>query len=214
MAWSRTPRGPHRRGYHHGNLREALVAEALHIIAEKGPEGVTLAEAARMAGVSPAAPYRHFADRSSLMAAVAHEGYTRFADALTKAWKRGSGTPLEAILRIGRAYLEFARKESALFAAMFEAGIAPSADPQLSREADRAFYVLKDACGDLHDTLPEDRRAPALMIALHIWSMAHGIAALFGRGDAAGRAIPVSPEELLEAGILIYLDGLGHSGKT
>jgi len=209
MAWSKSRRDHHKRGYHHGNLREALVAEAIRILSEKGLDGVTLAEAARMAGVSPAAPYRHFSDRSSLMAAVAREGFERFADHLSAAWDRGNGTPLEALNRIGRAYLDFAKKESALYAAMFESGVAHSSDPELSREANRAFYILKDACSDLHETLPENRRAPALMIALHVWSMAHGIASLFGRGDNAGRAIPVSPEELLEAGVLIYFDGLG-----
>lgn len=198
-----------KRGYHHGNLREALVAAALKLVAEKGPEGVTLAEAARMAGVSPAAPYRHFADRSVLMAAVAREGFTRFKTALEKAAANGNGTPLEALNRIGQAYLAFARQEPALYAAMFEAGVAPSSDPELAREADQAFDVLKQACSSLHAQLPPARRAPALMIALHIWAMAHGIATLFGRGDAARRPTPVSPEELLEAGVLIYLDGLG-----
>jgi hypothetical protein len=60
-------------------------------------------------------------------------------------------------------------------------------------------------------TLPAGKRPPALMIALHIWAMAHGIAALFGRGDA-GRKLPMSPEELLEAGILLYLQSLGIAG--
>ena len=66
MSWSKRGRG--RRGYHHGNLREALVAAALDLIADKGPAGFTFAEAARAAGVSPAAPYRHFRDRDALMA--------------------------------------------------------------------------------------------------------------------------------------------------
>ena len=66
MSWSRGPRG-----YHHGNLKEALIRAALQLIAEKGPAGFTFAEAARFAGVSPAAPYRHFRDRDDLLADVA-----------------------------------------------------------------------------------------------------------------------------------------------
>ena len=81
MSWHRHGRGA-RRGYHHGNLREALVEAALDLIAEKGPAGFTFAEAARHAGVSPAAPYRHFRDRDELLADVARQGFEQFAAAL------------------------------------------------------------------------------------------------------------------------------------
>ena len=207
MNWSHHRRG--KRGYHHGNLREALVQAALSLIGERGSEGVTLAEAARMAGVSAAAPYRHFKDREALMAAVAGEGYAKFADALEKAWHDGAPDPVKALERVGHAYLAFARNEPAFYAAMFEAGINHGDDPDLSLESNRAFGVLRDASAAVHATLPEDRRAPPLMIALHIWSFAHGIASLFQRGDMARRNLPVTPEELLESGVLIYLDGLG-----
>jgi AcrR family transcriptional regulator len=203
-----------RRGYHHGNLREALIDAAMKLIADRGPEGVTLTEAARMAGVSAAAPYRHFRDRSSLMSAVAIQGFAAFADTLERAWDDGKGGPLAALQRIGRAYLAFARREPAYFAAMFEAGIDHGSDPTLSRQSDRAFGVVRDATAALHAKLPADRRAPPLMMALHIWSMAHGIASLFLRADHARRNLPVSPEDLLEAGTLIYLDGLGLDAST
>ena len=66
--------------------------------------------------------------------------------------------------------------------------------------------------------MPAASRPPALMVALHIWSLSHGVASLFGRGDAARRALPMSPEELLEAGVLVYLRGLGmtqaKTGRT
>ncbi|HEY8593712.1 MAG TPA: TetR/AcrR family transcriptional regulator [Devosiaceae bacterium] len=202
------PRG--RRSYHHGNLRQALIEAALKLIADHGTEGVTLSEAARMAGVSPAAFYRHFKDRTGLIAAVAHRGFAEFADGLERAWDNGRGTPMQALERIGAAYLDFARRKPAYFAAMFEAGIDHGADPELSRESDRALGVLRDAAAALHATLPPQRRAPPLMIALHIWSLAHGIAALFLRGDLARRNLPVSPEDLLEAGMMIYLSGLGQ----
>jgi AcrR family transcriptional regulator len=71
MSWSKDGSDGGRRGYHHGNLREALIRAALELIAEKGPGGLTFAEAARAAGVSSAAPYRHFRDRDALMADVA-----------------------------------------------------------------------------------------------------------------------------------------------
>ena len=198
-----------RRGYHHGNLREALIEAARQLMAEHGPEGVTLSEAARMAGVSPAAPYRHFKDRANLVAALAVEGFTQFADALEKAWNNGTGGPLTSLTRVGYAYVAFARRQPAFYTAMFESGIDHGSDPELSHQSNRAFGVLRDAAAAMHATLPEERRAPPLMMALHIWTMAHGISSLFLRGDTARRNLPVTPEDLLESGILIYLDGLG-----
>ena len=126
MSWSHHRRG--KRGYHHGNLREALIKAALSLIGERGSEGVTLAEAARMAGVSAAAPYRHFKDREALMAAVAGEGYAKFADMLEQAWNDGAPDAIAALERVGSAYLAFAREEPALYAAMFESSVALGTD--------------------------------------------------------------------------------------
>ncbi len=208
MAWHKD--GPRaRRGYHHGNLREALIAAALELISQKGPAGVTFADAARAAGVSPAAPYRHFRDRDALMADVAQRGFEEFAVALARAWDDGKPTPRAAFERVGRAYLDFANKEPAFFSAMFESGLPVADYPEVREAGDRAFAVLREACEALVATMPKERRPPSLMMALHIWSLSHGIAALFGRGDAARRTIPMSPEELLEAAVLIYLEGLG-----
>lgn len=210
MAWHKGGPGA-RRGYHHGNLREALISAALELISQKGPAGFTFADAARAAGVSPAAPYRHFRDRDALMADVARRGFEEFADTLAHAWNGGKPAPRVAFERVGRAYLNFASKEPAFFSAMFESGLPVADYPEFREAGDRAFAVLREACEALAATLPKERRPPSLMMALHIWSLSHGIAALFGRGDAARRSIPMSPEELLEAAVLIYLEGLGVS---
>jgi AcrR family transcriptional regulator len=209
MSWKHC--GPGRRGYHHGNLREALIESALSLIGEKGPAGFTIAEAARSAGVSPAAPYRHFRDREELMAEVARLGFERFANDLEKAWHGGRPSPLEALQSVGRAYLAFARNEPAYYAAMFETGLPKALNAGLQESADRALDALYAATKKLVEKLPEDSRPPCQMVALHIWAMSHGIASLFGRGNAqTGSAI--SPEELLEAGVLLYLRGLGLAG--
>lgn len=110
---------------------------------------------------------------------------------------------------MGQAYLAFARNEPAYFAAMFEARLPPGTSRELTQATDRAFGVLRQACETLTAGLPDGQRPPALMISLHVWAMAHGIASLFGRGDSARRNIPMTPEQLLEANMLIYLDGLG-----
>ncbi len=209
MSWHRGDPPGGRRGYHHGNLREALIEAALKLISEKGPSGVTFAEAARAAGVSAAAPYRHFRDRDALMADVARKGFDRFETALRTAWDEGRPDLRAAFERMGRAYLAFARDEPAYFSAMFESGLDLSRYPEVKQAGDRAFEVLRTACETLVAMLPPGKRPPALMMALHIWSLSHGIAALFSRGDGARRAIPMTPEELLEAASLIYMQGLG-----
>src|SRR6476620_11262120 len=112
MSWKRGS------GYRHGNLTEALVRAALELIAEKGPAGFTFAEAARWAGVSPAAPYRHFRDRDELMSDVARRGFERFEETLKQAWNEGRPDPSAALDRLGKSYLEFARNEPAYYAEM------------------------------------------------------------------------------------------------
>ena len=208
MSWHRHGRGG-RRGYHHGNLREALVVAALELIGEKGPAGFTFAEASRHAGVSPAAPYRHFRDRDELLSDVARRGFEQFEIALKRAWDDGKPEAFAAFERLGKAYLAFAREEPAYYSAMFEAGIPLDVSPELRQAGDRAFAVLRAASEVLIARMPERSRPPALMMALHIWALSHGVASLFGRGDAGRRTLPMSPEELLEAGVLIYLRGLG-----
>src|SRR5882757_8726107 len=118
MSWKRDSGS---RGYHHGNLREALIRAALELIAQKGPAGFTFAEAARSAGVSPAAPYRHFRDRDELLADVALRGFQLFEQALTQAWNEGKPDAFTAFENLGKAYLAFARREPAYYSAMFEA---------------------------------------------------------------------------------------------
>jgi AcrR family transcriptional regulator len=190
-------------------LREALIRAALELIATKGTAGFTFAEAARFAGVSPAAPYRHFRDRDELMASVALRGFEQFEAALTRAWDAGRPDAFTALDRLGKAYLDFARAQPAFYSAMFEGGVPVGASPSLRAASERAFAVLRGAADAICAAMPPAGRPPVLMVALHIWTMAHGVASLFGRADGAQRALPMSPAELLEAQVLVYLRGLG-----
>src|SRR5438309_4412910 len=209
MSWRKEERRAER-GYHHGNLKEALLQAALGLIAEKGAAGFTFADAARMAGVSPAAPYRHFRDRDELLSSIAQRGFEQFEAALTEAWDDGRPDTVTAFERVGRAYLNFARQQPAFYSAMFESGIPADMNPLLLAASERAFGILRAAAERLAALAPPGApRPPAMMMALHIWSMSHGTASLFARGDAARRKLPMSPEELLEAEVLIYLRGLG-----
>jgi AcrR family transcriptional regulator len=206
MSWKR---GAREGAYHHGNLREALIKAARELIAEKGPAGFTFADAARSAGVSPAAPYRHFRDREALLADVAREGFARFEAMLSTGWNGGKPDAITAFHNVGRAYLAFARAEPAYYAAMFESGLPPDLNPEMRAAGDKAFAVLRTAADVLVGMLPAGKRPPAMMMSLHVWAIAHGIASLFGRGDAGRRSLPMSAEELLESSMLIYLQGLG-----
>jgi len=212
MSWHH--KGRREGGYHHGNLKEALIEAALDLIARKGPAGFTFAEAARAAGVSPAAPYRHFRDRDELLASIAQQGFVQFEARLNAAWNDGRPDTMSAFQRVGIAYLAFAREHPAYYSAMFESGLPMENNPPLLLASERAFAVVRAAAERLVALAPPNvPRPPALMMALHIWAMSHGIASLFGRGDASSRKLPMSAEELLEAGVLVYLKGLGFSAE-
>ena len=209
MSWRKEERRAER-GYHHGNLKEALLQAALDLIAQKGAAGFTFADAARMAGVSPAAPYRHFRDRDELLSSIAQRGFEQFEARLTAAWDDGRPDTVTAFERVGKAYLAFAREAPAYYSAMFESGLAVDVSPALMAASERAFAVIRAAAERLAALAPPGTpRPPALMMALHIWSMSHGVASLFARGDAARRKLPMTAEDLLEAEVLIYLRGLG-----
>jgi AcrR family transcriptional regulator len=211
MRFSSDDPAGRRESYHHGNLREALIEAALRLIGERGPAGFSFAEVARAAGVSPAAPYRHFRDRNALIAEIARQGYERFADSLDRAWAEGTPDPVTAIENCGHAYLAFARTEPASYAAMFEPGFPLEDDVTLLLASERAFGVMRRAAEKASNThRTGGSRPPPLMVALHIWAMAHGIASLFiGRDNSTRRRLPMSAEDLLESGLLIYLQSLG-----
>ncbi|MEO0990571.1 MAG: TetR/AcrR family transcriptional regulator [Pseudomonadota bacterium] len=197
-----------KRGYHHGNLKAALVEAALVLIEEKGPTGFTLSEAAKRAGVTPAAVYRHFEGRDDLIAEAARQGYGIFADLMEYAYSDGKPSALAAFEATGRAYLAFARKYPGHYVAMFESGISVNRTPELAHVASRASAVLETAATELSKHIPEDRRPPPQMFSAHIWAMSHGVVELFARGQPGTKA-PFPPEDLLETGIGIYLRGLG-----
>lgn len=197
-----------RRTYHHGNLKQALVDATIGLIEEKGPLAFTLSEAARLAGVSPAAPYRHFTGREELLAEVACQGFAEFSDRLEAAFNGGLPTALSALLRIGTAYLHFATERPGLYIAMFESGMKYSPSGPVGQAAARAHGILVESARLLFQHLPEGERPPALMVANHIWALSHGIVELFARGEPGGRS-PISPEQMLESAGLIYLRGLG-----
>ncbi len=196
-----------KRGYHHGNLRQALIESALVLIEQKGPTGFTLSEAAKAAGVTPAAVYRHFKGREDLIAEAARQGFDIFADLMQYAYDKGQPSSLAAFEATGRAYLAFARRYPGHYISMFESGISVNRTPELASAAQRAKAVLEKAAAELSERIPVEKRPPASMFSAHIWAMSHGVVELYARNT--GTASPFPPEDLLETGIGIYLRGLG-----
>lgn len=196
-----------KRGYHHGNLRQALVEAALTLIAEKGPQGFTLSEAAKAADVTPAAVYRHFAGRDDLLAEVARQGFDIFAALMDFAWNEGQPSSLAAFESTGRAYLAFARKYPGHYQAMFESGLQPANHPDLALVALKARAATDRAATAILAGLPAERRPPASMVSAHIRALSHGVVELYLRGNGGGSPFP--PEDLLESATGIYLRGLG-----
>jgi AcrR family transcriptional regulator len=197
-----------RKAYHHGNLKQALIDATIELIEAKGPTGFTVSEAAKQAGVSGAAPYRHFKGREDLIAEVALQGFSLFADLLEFVYNTGNGSPVASLEATGRAYLAFARKHPGHYIAMFESGVAINANPELASVANRAINVLVKAADKLTAGLPTGKRPPSTMVSQHIWALSHGIVELYARGEPGGRS-PYTPEDLLETGLGIYLRGLG-----
>ncbi len=173
MSWRKEERRAER-GYHHGNLKEALLQAALNLIAQKGAAGFTFADAARMAGVSPAAPYRHFRDRDELLSSIAQRGFEQFEALLTQAWDDGRPDTVTAFERVGKAYLAFARNEPAFYSAMFESGVPVDMNPTLMAASERAFR---------HH--PRRRRTPG-------GAGATGYAAAAGDDDGAAHLVDVA----------------------
>jgi AcrR family transcriptional regulator len=163
--------------YHHGDLRRALLVEAARTIHKDGVEAFTLRSVGERLGVSRTALYRHFADKSALLAAVAREGFQRFGADLTQAWT-GAGGGVAGFNAMGTAYVRFAMENSAHYRVMFGDFLNLSAcDPELKADASAAFQVLMSALVALREqglARPDD----PLQQAHFIWGSVHGIAML------------------------------------
>lgn len=205
-----------RQGYHHGNLKEALIQAAQRFIAERGLGGFTLADAAKLVGVTPAALYRHFRGRDALVAEVAFRGFTQLAERLGRTLQ-SEGSPLERFTRMGEAYLAFAEQEPGFYAAMFAPqGNEPAAGEQEEGAADKppsqgnAFDFLVKA---LSDTFPDGfTSVDVRFIAIEVWALSHGIATLAAAGQLPrGHGLP-DKYELLRAGVLALVEGARRQG--
>ncbi|WP_328459433.1 TetR/AcrR family transcriptional regulator [Streptomyces sp. NBC_00448] len=170
------PPGKRRTGRHHGDLRRALEEAALVLVAERGPHGFTLAEASRRAGVSAAAPYKHFADRDALLAVLAERGYREQRERFTRVMAR-TDDPVEQMAAFAAAYVRFAAEDRALFDVTFSAGLDKAEHPELAAAGEDLLVALMPAAARL---APDDDAAYDLL--LRVAAAAHGIAVFLRQG--------------------------------
>lgn len=162
---------PSDRPYHHGHLRQAILAAAVDALTESGPARLSLRELARRAGVSHAAPAHHFGDKAGLLTAVAAEGYTLLADALTAAQQQTGD-----FLDVGVAYVRFAIEHQAHFEVMFRPDLYHPDDPTVAAAQQRAADALYGGVGSVTST----GRGPDIPVAgIAAWCLVHGFATLW-----------------------------------
>ena len=168
--------------YHHGDLPRALLDAALRIVATQGTEALTLRAVARAAGVSQAAPYRHFTNKEAVLAAVAEEGF-RALNAAMRAAIEASPSPLERLRAAGMSYVTFATSHPAHFRVMFGRELADrSASPALRQVATQTFDTVVDTIAECQRAGIARSEESAADLALAAWSSVHGLAALLVNG--------------------------------
>ena len=170
--------------YHHGDLRQQLIAATEEIILERGVDGFTLREAARRVGVSPAAPAHHFKDARGLLSEVALLGFEEFGHVLLAADRRGGDDPQKRLYEQGLAYVAFALKNPARFQLMFSHSKCDMGYRNLGAVADRSFQVLEGAVRAAMGLKPADEMTPeSYGFLMATWSIVHGFAHLALGGE-------------------------------
>lgn len=182
------------RRYHHGDLRRALLDEALAAIERGGPGSISLRELARRAGVSHAAPAHHFGDKIGLLTAIAVEGFDLFADELNAAFD-ATGSFLE----VGVAYVGFAVRHRAQFEVMFRPELLRAGDPALAAARERSRQALYGLLG----SVPLEPGVDTMRAGVAAWALVHGLATLYLDGNLPP-ALGNDPEAIARE-IAVYL---------
>lgn len=214
MTPLRTPRRPAKGrakeaakiAYHHGALPRALVDAATRLIEEGEGARLTLRAAAQAAGVSVAAPYRHFADREALLAATLAEGFRELAQRTDDA-RRAAPEPMAALIATGLAYVRFAAERPRLYRLMFGPECDKASHADLMEAGQQAHAVLNQAVADCH-AAGLIGEADVDQVALAGWSLTHGLASLHADGLLAGTAAERHMDATARALVLMLIDGV------
>lgn len=177
MITAPTPTIPHDRGYHHGDLRSALLSSAEAILVERGVEGFTLRECARRAGVSPAAPAHHFGNMTGLLTAIATLGFEGLADAMGAAASLAGPQPRDRLDAIGRAYVDYAFEHPGRFRVIFGRFPLDHTSPALAESSARSYGILADTIAHLGRQARMDAAQEQASLVM-AWAIVHGFATL------------------------------------
>lgn len=212
--------------YHHGDLRQALLAAALVILKTKDVKSLSLREVARQAGVSHTAPYRHFVDKTALLEAVAEEGFIEFGQYLSDAVAQANAEPIESLKATGEAYVRYALEHPTHFRLMFSYVPTASDSSSLPVTAQGTFQILVDviASGQAAGVI---KAGDSVELAIGRWALVHGLSMLLLDGmlpsnpDAAYGSPDCQVSEadsgviaLIKSAIATSLTGLIQTGHT
>ncbi len=193
-----------KRPYHHGDLRSALLEHAVRILRTEGLEALTLRAVARAAGVSQTAPYRHFADRRALMAAIAADGFRELNRAMGEAMAQGGGR--QGFKGIAIAYVRFARANPALYRVMFGPEVANTGDlPDLASAGRSALGFVQAGLEQLQKA-GLVKAGDAAIMAVTLWAALHGLVSLILDGQA--ETVTPDIDALVEATAQLVMFGL------
>src|SRR5215475_10807555 len=211
-ARAKAKQGQAKARYHHGELREALIAATRKLVEERGAENFTLADACRVAGVTTAAPYRHFQGKQEILAEIASRGFDELKTrSMAVVAEKGEGT-LEGIIALGQSYVAFAVSETAVFRLMF--GQEPSlkkAKPVVGTGQDCFVHVINQVA--LY-CKRNKVRGDAQEIALKLWTFVHGAASLLIDQDYEAVAPGIDVNRLIAAATPGLLGATRRPAKT
>jgi AcrR family transcriptional regulator len=190
------------RPYHHGDLSRALVLAGRRVLEAEGPAALSLRAVAREAGVSPAAPYHHFKDKSELLVAVAREGWQELNAELEKA-RAAAPTPRAALTEIGVAYVRFARDNPAIYRIMYDGAADQAAMPDHAKEEGSAWHCVEDAIVQAGADPNDETELKLITIAA--WCAAHGIAEMAGFREFESLKTAMGGEDAFVRAVLTHV---------
>ncbi len=193
--------------YHHGNLHDALIIAAAELVEENGSLEFAMIDAARRAGVSSAAPYRHFKDREALLEAVCHVAFMALSEAAEKTAAEFPPGSEERIIGLGKGYIQFVTSHPSFYDLMWgKSGVRAMESDQVNLE-NSGFYVLADAVEQWCDTTGAQGNDP-VDLATKLWAMAHGLSSLVLNGHVEKFMPGVDVYSLIESTTHTFLGGL------
>lgn len=182
--------------YHHGDLGQALVGAVRQLIERDGPANFSISEACKLAGVSTAAPYKHFKDKQDILRHVARSGFEDMTKGMAAAREDRTKGQVHVITEMGKAYVHFALAHSGTFRLMFGSSPNVKEDPAVNDKGHTCFCTLINEVADYLG--PGSDEVQAKQLAILLWTFVHGVASLAIDGDYEAADIPVDVDQLVE----------------